>query len=596
MSRNKSRIGLVLLATASFTATRPAAAYNYDTHRKMVETAVYVALHPDQYVSTGASHPADFPQYIADVKAIGDKLGKLQTGIADQEGDRDDAEDANPKPWVGDPLLCGYDPHDRMDLLGTLRLEDAKYVPRRTKTAGGCGSEAPDTSIYKNPMASTLGWHAGSVDNHLHDLVMWVRPTNWLGVGAFKKVVSEIGRAVVGTLLVPIVCVFEWLFGDGCDTHDAYDLASKANPVPIIDSLVPGFGSHTNKDYPGIWHFEDIAASSGEYNHVRGMLYDGAGVDGPGVADVAIMVYFDGLGISVNPGETDGIGKYAHYDETERNSADWEAYSSAHVEFSPLHNLAKYGWDQFATYHPTSAAGLAWPLHALGDAAEPHHTWGTTSFGHRPFEAWVARQWFDLTKTTDFSKEVDFEIGSKLLEQGYHWWQLLQSTHDVGALVTALARETSSAGLFASNDYASLLHHTGSPNIALNEYQSNENTVKTRLLLENGMGAMVAFLSEAAKHAASAPAVAAACPTATPFWDGTTCSTVDPLPPTYPLVPDVCPTGPCGGMGGSGTGGSGTGGSGGGACLPNGATCTDSAQCCEANSICAVGFCQPNPT
>jgi len=56
-----------------------------------------------------------------------------------------------------------------------------------------------------------------------------------------------------------------------------------------------------------------------------------------------------------------------------------------HVEFSTLDNLAEYGWANFAT-NPTTAQYLMYPLHALGDAAEPHHAAGTTSWGHRPYE------------------------------------------------------------------------------------------------------------------------------------------------------------------------------------------------------------------
>jgi hypothetical protein len=69
-----------------------------------------------------------------------------------------------------------------------------------------------------------------------------------------------------------------------------------------------------------------------------------------------------------------------------------------HVEFEPLDNLARFGWQSFLTALPTGggssgsqgggagANGLGWVLHAIGDAMCPQHTIGSLGWGHALWE------------------------------------------------------------------------------------------------------------------------------------------------------------------------------------------------------------------
>lgn len=549
----KARFVCVGAILSGLLASGPAWAYNYDTHHRMVESVLYISRHHAS-APTPSPKPADWDKYMADVNALSQRLGVLRSGIGDQEGDKSNEADSNPKPWVGDPSKCGYDPKDNMSVMRDVKLSDLKYVPRRTKTVDGCGSTVghADTvnQVYGTPMGGTLGWLAASVDDHLHDVVLWVRPTNALGAGAVKSFLDEVGKDVVGSLLVPVVCAWELLTGGDCDPNDAYDLANQYNPADIVDSMFPGFGSITDSQYVGLWHFIDVAEPGGQYNNPRGMLYSQAGPNGvPGALDTAIMVGCDLSGLSVRPDESDGVHKYAKFDDYSRRSTKWQAYSMGHIEFSPIDNLAQYGWNQYLVYGPDYASGLAWPLHALGDAAEPQHVAGTTGWGHRPFEDWVEHDWDYIADPTDDN------IQGQVLAAGYHWWKVFSGQQDVRNLVTQLAVSTHNIvhqeGDWPYDDLASITYF-------VNKYQAWSSFRQYRPLetpiMTNGEGAILAFLIGASKHAQDDVPVDSTCPPNT-HWDGSTCA-----PGSVPISEggtppvNVCSTGSvCDGGGGTST-------------------------------------------
>ncbi len=175
-------------------------------------------------------------------------------------------------------------------------------------------------------------------------------------------------------------------------------LRSDISPVNILANSVsfPGidFPGRSN-DYVGLWHFEDAAQFANKTdkfnpsspNKIRGMLYDEAGPNGgPGTLDTLIFAGAGDLaGESLDPGKSAGTTKYGPFDQNGHSQGDWENPTLGHVEFSALDSLAEYGWSQFVM-NPHTVLGLAYPLHALGDAAEPHHASGTTAWGHRPYE------------------------------------------------------------------------------------------------------------------------------------------------------------------------------------------------------------------
>src|SRR6185503_4466856 len=97
----------------------------------------------------------------------------------------------------------------------------------------------------------------------------------------------------------------------------------------------------------------------------------------PGAVDVVIGAGAQVAGISLNALSSDGDNRYGQYDEVGRLFPEWQAHTVGMLEFSPLHNLARYGWEKFTSGGGSDSSALAWPLHAIGDAVAPQHVVGS---------------------------------------------------------------------------------------------------------------------------------------------------------------------------------------------------------------------------
>jgi hypothetical protein len=283
--------------------------------------------------------------------------------------------------------------------MGVFRIMDFRYVPKRS--AGPCGLEKesdPELVLRK-----VIGWQAGSPDDHYDDSHLWYRPTNAGFLGKAKGWASDGWTTGAGALLAPFACAWEAIFGDGCDLDDGAKLAKKYNPVDYVDSWLPGFGDVHGDPYPTLWHFINVdAGGPSQHNAPPGLVYPDAGPSYPGVMDVAIMAGAGLVGLSVHASKSDGVDFYGQYDDDGRGDNAWQAYDIGTIDFSPIDNLARYGWDdKFIAGGSISARGLAWPLHAIGDATAPHHVAGTSSWGHRPYEDYIDQYFDDLVFLLD---------------------------------------------------------------------------------------------------------------------------------------------------------------------------------------------------
>jgi len=302
-----------------------------------------------------------------------------------------------------DPGICHYHrsppdfPGRDLNLLNAANARIKEFPYYANKDRETCAF-TPLDDIKNNPdqpriylgeaLGPTLGWHAQSIDARVDDTVLWFRPTNAeiFGFGALQK---ELANRVIdlglGAALIPFVCLAQWFSGDSCDADDAFDLATQINPITLFEGTFPGLGAIRSLDLVGVWHFINVGALDHRYNDVRGMLYEQAGPTYPGVIDVAIMAGADVVGLSLNAHNSQGRALYGRFDRLERTTGQWQAHALGHIEFSPVDNLARNGWDAYVA-NPTTALPLSWPLHAIGDAAAPQHVTGTTGWGHRPFE------------------------------------------------------------------------------------------------------------------------------------------------------------------------------------------------------------------
>lgn len=526
------------VGAAFLSASLNASAYNWETHSAIVGRAVGImqtkpsnAIPPPPDVAEAQWHA-----YLELVRDAPDRLSLMRTGLPNSlpggyHGLNHPQPKGEPYPFdtEADTSSCGFYPGDNLTNLDAFRIREFPYEPRRT--ANPCGlyiTEAPGFA----PLQAVLGWHAASVDDHVQDTVLWFRPTNAGVAGAIKEAASRVFEYAAGALLLPFVCMSSWLQLKRCNVDDAFDLAREYNPVDYFESWLPGFGHLQSSEYTGLWHFLHVEPDTAHrYNDIRGMWYEGAGPGSrPGFMDVVLMATSDLSGLSLNAYSSRGDDQYGQYDRVARLEPAWQAHTIGHLEFSPVSNLALYGWNEFAKDGYKSARGLAWPLHAIGDVSAPHHVVGTTSWGHRPYEDFAEKYWSKMIGHSDDQRR-------RILANSYGYWQKLLS-RDVGEYVKELALETRekvrAQGDWAYNDYASFDYHLAAngPGSAINRYKGFEDEIAG--LLEQAISATLGFLVYTADRVRD-PGIDAAtkCPSGTHYEPAQGCQ---PGPGKQPVI------------------------------------------------------------
>jgi len=514
--RSTSRTVLVAATFAALVlGARPARAYNHSTHSRLVQAAATtMAFAAGQPPAAPAGVPADsWNAFMSQIAVSLQSLGHLSSDLGQK--------------LSGTPDLCGWDPRDHLFRIGDVRISELRYEPG---SSAGCSLAGPHPGVAPAELIGrTLGFHGASVDDLLDDSVLQVRLTNSILRGVITAVVGGTIDISAGALLLPIVaiyCVVDVARGHFCNPLDLPKLADQANPFNIIESYSPlNVGEFTSSDFVGVWHFLHVGALVDRFNTQRGMWYPGAGPIGrfPGVMDLAIMVGTDLAGLSLRaipsplaPHTAQGITNYGQYDGVHRFPQEWQEPSFGRVEFSPVDNLAKYGWDLYVA-DPRRARGLGWPLHALGDVAEPHHVNGTSSWGHRPFED-AAMQKEDEIFVLDGSQKT------AMLADGFQWWLQVRgrpsaSAFPVQTLVRGLAASTFQATLGADwpfDDDSSVKYTAGNKDQAIAHFTGSTDLM--RPLLEQGVGAIIALLTEAGRFVIDpGPAQGTTCPPGTEF-------------------------------------------------------------------------------
>jgi len=431
---------------AIVSSATPAFAYGYTAHSRIVEEAVYI-LQND--VTQNPAPPSgvsqtDWDAFINIAKQTPTSLSVLRTGLPTNKA----TADSNMSPFKDDPpptegfpfngndgSSCVFATTDNLARAGEFRIQEFPYKVLRSPPCALLSETDPQARLQ-----SLMGWHAGTIDDHKQDTIMWYRPTNSVVFSFLEDVSTYALEAAAAAFLLPIVCIFKLFTGGSCGVHDGQDLVNQVNPVDELESLIPGFGSVYDGDYTGLWHFMHVGAGQGQFSDIRGMLYEGAGDDHPGVVDILIMVGADLSGLSLKPTASDGDNAYGRYDRVSRDNANWQSSTIAHLEWSPVDHLAAYGWDYYKN-KPTSAEGLGWVLHALGDAGEPHHITGTTSWGHRPYEEYVDKKAESMLLLADGG---EVPVGAtaaqhkRVLELAYTYFKTLSSRPNQPANVDAI--------------------------------------------------------------------------------------------------------------------------------------------------------------
>ncbi len=515
-------------------------AYNASTHSRIAELAVR-AMFADQVDDVDLVVPpgeaAEFAVYLAELRAAPARLLFMRTGLPTSR----EASQVTPFPLGGsdDPYpyaaigtgKCDLRHPELLDLnrVGELRIMDLVYFPERT--AEPCGlslpEDPPDPMSENVPgtrrvLERVLGWQALSIDDHVNDVVIWVKPSNTGISRMLLDLGSEIFVLGLGAIALPFVCLFDAIFGDGCDVDHSFELARQADPSEIIEGLLPGMGDIRDGKFTGLWHFEHIGGAGHHQNDTRGMLYPFAGPSSsPGAVDVAISAGAEMVGLSLNALASTGVDQYGQYDQRTRSWPRWQARSIGSLEFSPVHNLARYGWDAAQRQGFSNAGALAWPLHALGDVSEPQHVAGTTAWGHRPYEEMVEK---NRDKYLPPPGALERKQLARVIVAGFRWWKQLRSSNDIAAVVHDLAAQTraklTAKGDWAYQDDTSTIYQFDDEDRARAVLEARilpAHDADVQGLLEDSMGATLAMLTVASTRVQNPAPVNINCPAGQTF-------------------------------------------------------------------------------
>lgn len=489
-----------------------ALALNGNPHRWTVHaatTVLYDVGHGQKYgpydPPLGVSQ-AEYALYLAEVAQAYHKLIELRSGLMWHVSARTSSDGE---------LACGYDQGLNLKKPDLIPIKEFPFALESRDYNLGCAmTPLPCEQSYR-ALGHVLGWHAWQVDEHVDDLSLWFRPTNAGVIGLVKEGANRLWEYGVGILLAPIFC----LFGD---CGGGFEVAHDYNPIEELEGLVPGIGNWKSTQFTGLWHFidQEVNGSRERFNDPPGMYYEAGGPNGvPGALDVGIMVLADTTGLSIRVDESDGVGRYGHYDDDRRSDARWQAHSIAHTEFSPIDNLAQWGWKRFQD-EPTNARWLGHPLHALGDVAMPQHLTSTTSWGHRPFEdaqnddaSWVeATEYWNEGAGEEIDTFSDTSgIPRSILHAGYWLWREFSGPDgalDIEGLITFLAERNyptfpnASYQDLWSAEYQAGMKVSATDRYLERDYSGSNFADINRLAYVSSLGGMVTLLTAAAKHVA----------------------------------------------------------------------------------------------
>jgi hypothetical protein len=373
---------------------------------------------------------------------------------------------------------------------------------------------------------AVLGYWAQNVDEELDETHLTWRPSNVLFLSTVNDIANYATEAGIMMFAVPVFCFSDLLDGNisGC-WEGAVDFSHQVNPNQITDAVLNvGIGDIRGKDLEdwgipnltGFWHFvRPVPLSPGRFNIMPGMRISEAALAEPGVffghwdsLDLLALGVCDVTGFSMNPERSTGVQRYPQYADgpTYRTNSDWVSTSVAHVEFEPMDNVGRYGWDSSDNAKHNSARYLGWPVHTAVDATVPHHVAGVLGWHHAAWESYVSNAWKDIFNDTGKSpgnNYVHYFDFQGILKEAYRYWVWLgeHSTADmklpVAPFIELLATETITE---PESVYGGVFIYTGDNPRSPDAHDYSDLQPFARTLLTRATGAALALMVTASKY------------------------------------------------------------------------------------------------
>lgn len=298
---------------------------------------------------------------------------------------------------------------------------------------------------------SALGVHAAAPDHYKDDWHVYINPMMAGGLGQLTNWLDSLTSISLGAALGPLMCIGRWFRGQSCGIQDMREFGDRANVLPEIIGAIPSpfeLASFKIGWTTGMGHLMNYGPfAQNFYDDIEGYHMERSGFRGrPGIADVALSVIFDTAGLTIDPNDSNGVRNYEicngtvwgcdhdevldnHPSSNRRTDGLWRSSTVGHTTFTPLDNLAYYGWQRAQNPNfPESGHNLyirpkdiARPLHALGDIAAPHHLIGCLGWGHRPYEKMVAYYWDELQTLEAGTDSEQYEAWRDILKRAFTW-------------------------------------------------------------------------------------------------------------------------------------------------------------------------------
>jgi hypothetical protein len=285
-----------------------------------------------------------------------------------------------------------------------------------------------------------------------------------------------------------------------------------------------------HSDFVGLGHHVDVKPSppfTSLFDDRRGKFAPESGPNGsPDTLELMTFVLFDLLGWHVNFDASDGpknyevilggtgsggIGVDAHRNSVDREASDWEPETAIHNQFTPVDNLARFGWEGFVgdPSATLAASRLGFALHALGDASSPMHTVGTAGHGHRPYEDAVDMKYDELVGSE--SQSASLATISLVVARAFVWRQVILAwraqtgrpkdvpLRDIVTLLAAITRQRANAEPSVWKSAESLEYFFGFEDEAKAAYDTTTMTALQRETVIDSIAVTLAFLVSTAE-------------------------------------------------------------------------------------------------